>query len=59
MSVNTQWRTSFGGVTGLDYTAIRCAFEFANQTVSAEEFAGIQIMERAALETLAQERGRG
>ena len=54
MRVQTQWRTGFGGPTGLDYTAV---FQTMDRLRVAdpegEVFAGLQVMESAALRAMA------
>ena len=55
MRVQTQWRYSFGGPSGLDYTAV---FETMDRLrVSDAEghiFEGLQVMEVAALRAMAE-----
>lgn len=53
--LGTQWRTGFAGPTGLDYTAVLALMRA--QRVGRDEFedffAGVQAMERAALDQMA------
>lgn len=54
MRVQTQWRHGFGGPVGLDYTAVDVVlrrFRIADE--DGEVFAGLQVMEFAALKTMA------
>lgn len=53
LSVSTQWRTSFSGITGLDYNAIEATQRMLNKKFSVKVFKGIQIMEAAVLKELA------
>lgn len=49
MAVSSQWRTSIGGVVGLDYTAVRVAIDLAQLECSPDDFANLRILESAAL----------
>lgn len=49
LRVQTQWRYSFGGPTGLDYTGVEAAMRLAGIQQSADLFDGLQVMEVAAL----------
>ncbi len=53
MRIQTQWRTTFGGYTGLDYPAV---FQVLDRLKIAdpdgELFAGLQVMEFAALKAM-------
>ena len=62
LTVCTQWRTAplaDGRVhwLGLDYAAVRAGLDLAGRAVSAIEWAGVQLMERAAAEALNGFRG--
>jgi hypothetical protein len=48
-SCTTQWRIGMSGATGLDYNAIRWAFEMYGVSDQREMFEGLQVMEAAAL----------
>ena len=55
MRVQTQWRQGFGGPTGLDYPAVFQTMDrIGVRDADGEIFAGLQIMERAALNCQAQ-----
>ena len=54
MAVQTQWRIGFSGPSGLDYTAVKATMDILGVTDQPAVFAGIRIMECAAL----QEMGR-
>lgn len=51
-AVSTQWRASFGGVIGFDYTAVEAAMRMLRIKGSdrADLFARLRVMEQAALE---------
>lgn len=49
LRVQTQWRIGMNGATGLDYNAIRWAFEMYGVSDQREMFEGLQVMEAAAL----------
>lgn len=54
--VQTQWRTSFGGLVGLDYTAVLATLDRLKiADPDGEIFEGIQLMEFAALEALSEQ----
>ena len=57
--VQTQWREGMGGRSGLDYTAV-CAYlrevRGLKKTALQSMFAGLQAMERAALEAWNEDR---
>lgn len=60
--ISTQWRTAplaDGRVhwLGLDYAAVRAGLELAGRAIAAAEWAGVQLMERAAAEALNGIRG--
>ena len=57
LSVSTQWRTSFGGLVGLDYPAVFAVM--SHNKVSdpdGEIFGGLQMMEGAALDALREDK---
>ena len=45
----TQWRTTMGGVIGLDYTVLQMLFELYDVNNRQEIFEDIQVMEREAM----------
>jgi hypothetical protein len=49
LRVQTQWRTSFGGLVGLDYPAVLAVLRV---DPDSEIFDGLQVMEFAALQAL-------
>lgn len=53
--LGTQWRVGFGGPTGLDYTAVLALMRTLRLKRDDFEdfFAGVQTMERAALDQMA------
>lgn len=54
MRIQTQWRHGFGGPVGLDYTAVDVALRrFRIADDDGEVFAGLQVMEFAALKAMA------
>lgn len=48
----TQWRTTMGGVTGLDYSVLQMLFDLYDISNRVEVFEDIQIMEREAMKLL-------
>ncbi len=48
----TQWRTTMGGVTGLDYSVLQMLFDLYDISNRVEVFEDIQIMEREAMRLL-------
>ena len=48
----TQWRTTMGGVTGLDYSVLQMLFDLYDISNQVEVFEDIQIMEREAMKLL-------
>lgn len=53
MSLTTQWRTSFSGVTGLDYTAVISVIKLtARKKDRVELFEKVKLIERGALKEL-------
>jgi hypothetical protein len=62
LAVQTQWRMApMGGVLGLDYSAVDVAIRRGGHADDAETFAGLQVMERAAVAEIQaqQERNKG
>ena len=45
----TQWRTTMGGVTGLDYSVLQMLFDLYDISNRQEVFEDLQIMEREAI----------
>lgn len=45
----TQWRTTMGGVTGLDYSVLQMLFDLYDISNRKEVFEEIQIMEREGM----------
>lgn len=57
MQVQTQWRVgAMGGILGLDYVAIDVFVKYLRLEVSPDTFAGLQVMERAAVPLLNKKR---
>lgn len=57
-AISTQWRTGMGGPTGLDYNVLpeiwkRLSIKKKDRN---EVFAGLRVMESAALSTMAKHR---
>ncbi len=50
--MQTQWRTSFGGLVGLDYPAVLAVLDRLKLDPDGEIFDGLQVMEFAALQAL-------
>ncbi|MEA5215309.1 DUF1799 domain-containing protein [Enterobacter cloacae] len=51
-SLSTQWRTGFGGATGLDYNVLPWLMRVHGIEDEATALNDIRIMERAALKTM-------
>lgn len=51
---STQWRTGMGGATGLDYTAVIAALQFAE--ADKEVFEQVRCIERGALDAMSERR---
>ena len=45
----TQWRTTMGGVVGLDYSVLQMLFDLYDISNRQEVFEDLQIMEREAI----------
>jgi hypothetical protein len=54
MRVQTQWRSSFAGLTGLDYTGVEAAMRMAGIERTPEIFDGLQVMEFTALKAMSE-----
>ena len=49
ISCQSQWNTSFGGITGLDYASVLAVINMYKYSDPIAVFEGIQIMEAAAM----------
>jgi len=58
LSVQTQWRMSMNGITGLDYSAVEAVFRLRRRRLRKEVFEGLQVMEGAVLSALAEQRAQ-
>ncbi|MTI92151.1 MAG: hypothetical protein FH750_12365 [Pseudomonas stutzeri] len=58
LSMQTQWRTGMNGPTGLDYSALESLFRMnrVKRKQQRDHLEAIQIMERAALKAMAENR---
>ena len=52
----TQWRSTMGGVIGLDYSVLQMLFDLYDISNRKEIFEDIQIMEREAMTHLNKEK---
>ena len=52
MHATTQLRTSFGGVVGLDYTAVKCIAQAMDIAWNLETMQGVQACEQVLLEVI-------
>lgn len=52
LKCTTQWRVSFGGFVGLDYTAVKVLLDIYQVKKHRQMFEDLQLMERAALQVL-------
>ena len=62
IDLQTQWRTGMAGATGLDYAAVPTVLEMRGITRPKHKrkvFAGLRVMEAAALEIMAERRANG
>lgn len=61
VGMETQWRYSFAGREGLDYTAVPVVMDMLGirEKRRPDVFASVRIMEREALETMAENREDG
>ena len=50
--IQTQWRVSVSGATGLDYHGVGEAVRMMGMAMTPELFSDIQLMERAALRAM-------
>tara|TARA_R100000234_G_scaffold13418_1_gene7455 strand:+ start:429 stop:671 length:243 start_codon:yes stop_codon:yes gene_type:complete len=48
----TQWRTTMGGVIGLDYSVLQMMFELYDVSNKTDTLENIQVMERHAIKIL-------
>ena len=48
----TQWRTTMGGVIGLDYSVLQMLFDLYDISNRQEVFEDLQIMEREAIKQM-------
>ena len=55
--VQTQWRTSFGGFVGLDYTAVFQTMRICGIKFNRDGIVDLQIMELAALSVVNSKAG--
>lgn len=60
VSVTTQWRTGFGGVTGLDYNVLPSVFRLVGvpRTDWPDTFECVRVMEAEAMRVMAEEQER-
>ena len=56
LRLQTQWRTSFGGLIGLDYVACKFLFEVYGVEDQREMMDSIIIMERSALSAIGEDK---
>lgn len=54
LRLQTQWRVSFGGYTGLDYVAAKWLFDVYDVNDHKEMLEALMVMERAALSALSE-----
>jgi len=52
----TQWRTTMGGVIGLDYSVLQMLFDLYDVNNRTDIFEDIQVMERKAITLLNKEK---
>ena len=52
----TQWRTTMGGVIGLDYSVLQMLFDLYDVDNRIDIFEDIQVMEREAMKHLNKEK---
>lgn len=52
MRLQTQWRTGYEGLIGLDYNAVSVVFNLLELNNRQEIFDGLQVMEFAALKVI-------
>jgi hypothetical protein len=57
LRLQTQWRTSFGGLVGLDYSAARWLFELYSVEDRKEMLEALQVMEHTILSAKSEEDG--
>lgn len=59
LRLQTQWRTSFGGLIGLDYQAAKWLFELYDVNEPREMLECISLIERGALVALSEDKKHG
>ena len=52
----TQWRTTMGGVIGLDYSVLQMLFDLYDVNNRTDIFEDIQVMEREAMSHMNKEK---
>ena len=55
LKMMTQWRTTMGGVVGLDYSVLQMLFDLYDVSNRQEVFEDIQVMEKEAIKFLNKE----
>jgi len=55
LRLQTQWRVSFGGLVGIDYTAAKWLFDVYSVDDHKEMLEALMIMERSALSALSED----
>ena len=56
LKMMTQWRTTMGGVVGLDYSVLQMLFDLYDISNRKDIFEDIQVMEREAMIHLNKEK---
>lgn len=59
LRLQTQWRTSFGGLIGLDYVAAKWLFQLYEVKDQKEMMDCIIVMERSALSAISEDNANG
>ncbi len=59
IAMQTQWRTSMSGATGLDYAALPMAARGEGIRLTRNRFRGIRVMEREALRLMSERKPDG
>jgi len=59
LRLQTQWRTSFGGLIGLDYVAAKWMFQLYEVEDQKEMMDCIIVMERSALSAISEDKANG
>lgn len=57
LRLQTQWRTSFGGLVGLDYNAVQWLFDLYSVEDRREMLEALQVMEHTILSAKTEEDG--